>query len=173
MSPFDNVKKYLEILLIFIYNSIMLQTATQVFFTNKMKITGDLMHLYDYHTHSAHSEDAFILPSVMIETAIARGLKEIAITDHVDFTAPKIRVQNRQFDFDEYVRDILSQKEMYYGKINVKLGAEMGIRFDLGDVISDITAVNPFDFVLGSMHDVAGEEFSKKKFFVGRDKNEA
>ena len=42
------------------------------------------MYLADYHTHSDCSPDGRETIARMAEAAVARGLDEICITDHVD-----------------------------------------------------------------------------------------
>jgi|GEM_PF-9377 len=42
------------------------------------------MYLTDYHTHSKYSFDGCEEPEKMCEKAIARGLSELAVTDHMD-----------------------------------------------------------------------------------------
>ncbi|MCL2436960.1 MAG: PHP domain-containing protein, partial [Clostridiales bacterium] len=40
--------------------------------------------MFDYHTHSSFSYDSSTKVDEMIEAAIKKGIKEIAITDHYD-----------------------------------------------------------------------------------------
>lgn len=39
----------------------------------------------DYHVHTSYSDDSIYLMEDCIKDAIAQGIEEIAITDHVDY----------------------------------------------------------------------------------------
>ena len=131
------------------------------------------MHNYDYHTHSLFSIDSETPLKTMLEAAIALNLKEIAITDHCDFTWPIQKILNPTFCFDKYCSIISELQILYQEKINILLGCEMGIRDDLGDVIRNITSAYAFDFIIGSMHDVEASDFSTREFFKTREKTAA
>jgi histidinol-phosphatase (PHP family) len=57
--------------------------------------------MYDYHTHTDFSDDSASTMDEMIQGAIQKGIKELAITDHYD---PDYPDPNYPFevDFDEY-----------------------------------------------------------------------
>jgi len=117
----------------------------------------------------------------MIEAAIDAGFSEIAITDHCDFTWPDIEILQTHprltrpysFCFEQYCGYVQKMQHRYHDKITVLLGCEMGIRHDVGEAIQKITDAHSFDFVLGSMHDFEGLDFSYREFFKTRTKFEA
>ena len=44
--------------------------------------------MFDYHVHTHFSEDCNVDMKYIIEAAYNKGLKEIAITDHIDIDYP-------------------------------------------------------------------------------------
>jgi len=108
--------------------------------------------MYDYHTHSNFSYDSQTKIDEMIEAAIGKGIKEIAITDHYDPDYP-----DPAFPFDikfpEYHDKLLELSEAYSNKIKVVKGIEIGIQH--GETLKKCdAAANAFqyDYVLGSFH---------------------
>lgn len=107
------------------------------------------MNLYgDYHTHSRYS-DGRQDEEEIIQAARARGLKEVAITDHGPLAAV-IGVSNA----DEYLLlgDKLEAIANKYSDINVLLGAEANIRDLQGilDIPPEIIA--QMDILIAGLH---------------------
>ena len=45
-------------------------------------------------------------------------------------------------------------QEEYAGKLNIRIGIELGLRTYLKDYYEELTKKYPFDFVIGSVHNV-------------------
>lgn len=116
----------------------------------------------DCHMHTRFSTDSETPVHEQIERAISLGMKHICITDHMDMDYPGGEFQ---LDTDSYVRRIQELQEVYRGRIKVCLGVEIGIQKHLHDRIQTYIHAYPFDFVIGSMHLVEGEDPYYGKIF--------
>jgi histidinol-phosphatase (PHP family) len=108
--------------------------------------------MYDYHTHTDFSDDSSTPINEMLEGAIARGLREIAITDHYD---PDYPDPNFPFevDFEAYHRALLDAQDLYGSRIRLVKGLEIGIQH--GSTLSkcaQAAGAFPYDFLIGSFH---------------------
>lgn len=68
------------------------------------------MFINDYHIHSEFSGDSKQDLTEIFEKAIALGLEEIAITDHLEYDIEGM-TDNWILDMDRYVKTILEYKE--------------------------------------------------------------
>jgi len=123
--------------------------------------------MYDYHTHSDFSYDCFTQFDEMIQGAIHKGIKEIAVTDHYD---PDYPDPDYPFtiDFPRYYKKLLEASDFYKDKIKIIKGVEIGIQH--GDTIAKCEACAndfPYDFILGSFHAAEGQDLYSQ-FFNGR-----
>ncbi len=106
----------------------------------------------DYHTHTQLCRHAGGLPIDYARAAAARGIREIACTDHIPFPndpSPSIRMTRTEFDaYLGYVREAQQA-----GFCTVLLGIEADYQRDLvnGHIQSLLDAAD-FDLVLGSLH---------------------
>ena len=135
----------------------------------------------DYHTHSKYSFDGSEEMAAMCEVAIRRGLTDLAITDHLDLMTDL--PYGTMYDFEApgafMTMDIPARyaelgriKALYEGRLNVKVGVEIGQPFvnkpqteafmaDFGDQL---------DFIIGSVHDLLDDrdvyyfDFEKNDF---------
>ena len=108
------------------------------------------MYLADYHTHSDCSPDGRETIARMAEAAVARGLDEICITDHVD-TICWGSLQPRW--------ELAEARRLYGDRLTIRLGAELGeanLAFDRAEHLLDHAP--KLDFVIGSVH-MAGKKF--------------
>ncbi len=130
------------------------------------------MNRIDYHMHSSFSDDSDAKMEDMILSAIDKGLKYIAMTDHVDFMYPD---PNFPFliDYDEYRKAVMELKEKYSHKINIAFGVEMGLQPCCEKMVKDLLKEKHFDFVIGSTHCVAGLEMYGDSFYKGKTKEAA
>ena len=127
---------------------------------------------YDYHTHTSHSFDSNASMKSMIERAIAIGLEEIAITDHIDFTWPECEIIS-PLGIAANMKAIQAVWAKYAGKIKVLAGIELGLRPDLAEVGRKIVAEHDFDIVIGSAHEIDGIDFYYGHWYQGRPKHAA
>lgn len=125
--------------------------------------------MYDYHTHSFFSDDCGIPTKDMIEAAILRGVKEMAITDHYDPDYPDSEYPFI-IAFEKYHETLLKVTEEYKDKIKIIKGLEIGIQH--GETMHKCrTAANsfPYDFLLGSFHCTDNKDLYMGYFTEGVD----
>jgi histidinol-phosphatase (PHP family) len=103
----------------------------------------------DYHVHTRFSADSEAELSAMCEAAIARGLSEIAFTDHVDFGHADIQ---SCFNPLEYLAAIADCRARYAGRLTIRAGAEIGEPHLFSEKAAPILSQGAFDFVIGSAH---------------------
>lgn len=132
------------------------------------------MYLSDYHIHSEISGDSEESLEVIFETAIKKGLKEVAITDHLDIDYPK-GMSTFDLDFQKYVETLKGYKERYRGRLKIKLGIELGLQPHLKDnkYLNEVLQSKDLDFIIGSIHCIEGKEVEKDDFFFGKTKEES
>ena len=128
---------------------------------------------YDYHTHTSHSSDCSTPMEDMIRQAASLGLEEIAITDHMDFSYPENKMLSPLFGIAANIREINQMRERYTDDICVLIGAEINLRPDSKNVISEIVNTHNFDIIIGSVHEIGAVDFSNEKFYENRTKYEA
>jgi histidinol-phosphatase (PHP family) len=124
--------------------------------------------MYDYHTHSAFSEDCSTPMNEMLESACKLGIREIAVTDHFD---PDYADVNFPFelDFAGYHKSLQQIQEKYGNRIKIVKGIEIGIQHGktLDKCIKAARDFN-YDFIIGSFHCAEGHELYGGSFFRGR-----
>lgn len=114
-------------------------------------------NLFDSHTHSKCSPDGTDSVTRMAESAVNKGLKGFAMTDHCegdDF---------EMFGFGQRIsqsaENTAKAKESIGDKIEITLGIEIAQVFYNGKKIDDVLKRHSFDFVLGSVHKLEHEGF--------------
>ena len=136
----------------------------------------DRMIKVDYHVHTNFSADADRGASMaaMIEQAIASGLHTIALTDHVDFLSDGSPFPH-QIDYDSYIVQFNRLKEKYEKQIDVILGVEMGLGTHLVDQFEAMAAKYPFEFIIGSTHELNKRDIYdfREEVFAGKTKQQA
>jgi len=132
---------------------------------------GFKLYKIDYHTHTSFSADSDAPMEDMVKQAVALGLTEMAITDHVDYMYP-VAPYPFQIDYDAYVPVFTALRDKYAGKIRLTLGAEIGLGAHLNETVQAFIAKYPFEFIIGSVHDVQGAEFHLKPYWEGRTTRE-
>ncbi len=119
--------------------------------------------LFDYHLHSNFSTDSAMTIEDICETAIEKGLAEIAITDHHD-----IDYQDEAIEFllqkDNYLKELEKYQEKYEGKLVIKKGIEMGLQTHILQE-SHKYLKNNFDFIIGSFHTAEKKDLYNGDFF--------
>jgi histidinol-phosphatase (PHP family) len=116
--------------------------------------------IVDYHLH-LRDEDGAIAhePRAIgpfVETALARGVDEIAFTEHVYYFRQTAEIWNLPYvtercvhDLDAYCDAVLSAKQ---AGLPVKLGIEVDYVGDRQRRLGEILDAYPFDLRLGSVH---------------------
>ncbi len=127
------------------------------------------MILWDTHMHSSFSGDCDEAPRAMADEALAKGLKGINFTDHLDIDYFH---QPGRFDLDipAYMSEIRQISEEYSDKgLTVGCGIEIGLQEHLTAKHREILSENDFDQVIGSIHQVDGADPYYAEFYAGRD----
>lgn len=107
----------------------------------------------DMHMHTWFSTDSEACPRDMADEAVRKGLKTICFTDHFDKDDLEWGEEGI-FDVDAYFVEMQKLQEEYAGKLNIGIGIELGLRTYLKDYYEELTKKYPFDFVIGSVHNV-------------------
>lgn len=126
----------------------------------------------DYHMHTNFSSDSDANIEDMIETAISLGLKEIAITDHLDYQYPDPEFPFL-LDYDAYSQKIAQMQEKYSEKIIIRKGIEFGLQAHVKKETDAFYQNGTFDFVIGSTHCVKGLELYGNSFYQGKTQHDA
>ena len=107
----------------------------------------------DMHMHTCFSTDSEACPRDMADEAVRKGVKTICFTDHFDKDDLEWGEEGI-FDVDAYFVKMQKLQEEYAGKLNIRIGIELGLRTYLKDYYEELTKKYPFDFVIGSVHNV-------------------
>jgi len=127
------------------------------------------MILCDSHLHSSFSSDSSEEARKVIEKAIGLGMPFITFTDHNDFDWPiEDGHQDFQIDFDSYLSTMKDLKETYKDKIEILIGLEQGLIESRIDDIENYDKNNDLDFIIGSMHLLAGQDPYYPEFWQGK-----
>ncbi len=127
----------------------------------------------DFHMHTRFSTDSEAEPEKMIEQAIRLGLDTICFTEHFDKDYPKYGDEVEfVLDTDSYYQKIKALQEEYQGKLDIRFGVELGLQPHLGEYYKAYVEKYPFDFVVGSIHVVDGEDPYYKVLFQNRSDEE-
>lgn len=106
--------------------------------------------LYDIHVHTVYC-DGSNTPEEMVISAIKKGLGCLGFSGHSYCAADESYCMSREKTM-EYIAEISRLKEKYADKIKILCGIEKGYYSDESN--------EPFDFVIGSVHNFKfGEEF--------------
>ena len=104
--------------------------------------------MFDFHMHSRVSFDGHDTGDVLAKAALARGLKEICFTDHVDYD-PLNQMGSMAFDTDAYNAEY---DHLEVSGLTIRRGMEFGLTPDNREQFRQDLQRRPFDFVLGSIH---------------------
>ena len=88
------------------------------------------MILADQHTHCNFSTDSDSTPESMVQEAIEKGLTHLCLTDHMDLDYPGTTKDKPLFEFDvaDYFTALTPLKKVYYDKLYLGIGIELGLR---------------------------------------------
>ena len=130
-----------------------------------MSEEGKWMFLSDYHIHSSFSYDSRQTVAQIAQAAMEKGMEEIAITDHVELAAPKLR--GGKAELREAVKEIEQVGACFQGKLIIRKGMELGNANLEPEEATDWCGKFSGDFIIGSVHnlepgqDVAYYDYSK------------
>ncbi|MCC8072520.1 MAG: histidinol-phosphatase HisJ family protein [Clostridiales bacterium] len=109
-------------------------------------------NLYDLHSHSIYSFDGNHTCDDMVNAAIQKKLKGIAITDHFDIGEEY--EQYEPFDDEKQFNDVIKCKQKYNNIINVYAGIEIGQGIHDKKRCEALINRHSYDFILGSVHNI-------------------
>ena len=124
----------------------------------------------DFHIHTRFSGDSEANVDNVIQSAINKGMKYMAITDHNDF-----EFENGTFELetDKYFEYISKKKIEYKADINISVGIECGLEPKFANRINTLLNSYDFDFVIGSSHVINGRDPYYKEYFENRSVHDA
>ena len=124
----------------------------------------------DFHIHTCFSGDSEANVDAVIQSAISKGLKYMAITDHNDY-----QFENGIFELDvEKYFDFMSKKKLEYkDQIVLSVGIECGLEPKYANRINKLLDSYNFDFVIGSSHVINGRDPYYKEYFENRPVHDA
>jgi histidinol-phosphatase (PHP family) len=132
---------------------------------------------FDLHTHHDRCGHARGGIRNYIEAGIEKGLDIIGISDHTpyfsseeDHPFPHITMAKSQFP--EYIEEVLKLKREYSGKIDVLLGIEADFFPEHVDNYRPFFDRYPFDYIIGSVHQVDGVSIFNKNRWEGLSSKE-
>lgn len=145
--------------------------------------------LADYHVHTEFSDDSDYPLDAVCRDAIALGLDEICITDHVDYGVKPDVDEYREdpslarledghpvlnVDYDRYVPAIMQARERFAGRLEVRCGMEFGVQTHTEDRFRALfdRLEGSLDFTILSIHQVGDREFWTGDFQRGRTQDE-
>lgn len=114
------------------------------------------MYYVDYHLHSKYSFDAEEEMDAVCDAAIATGISEIAITDHLDLY--KDKPYSYMLNTQKWYPDLMRIKEKYKGKLVVRAGIELGSPQTAPVESAAFLGRYPLDFVIGSIHNLENDK---------------
>ena len=125
----------------------------------------------DFHMHTEFSTDSSVSVRTMLDEAVERGLKTVCITDHLDVDYPpdeELGDAPFLFDLERYFSELTALREEYSGRLDVRIGVELGLQPHLGKTCGELAGKYPFDFVIGSLHLIHGMDPYYGTIFEGR-----
>jgi histidinol-phosphatase (PHP family) len=124
----------------------------------------------DYHMHSKFSLDGHNTPQELCRQALALGLTQIAITDHVEWVPGG---QHQRPDFDHYFA-VLEQSRREFGPhgLTIYSGLELGNPHQHRAEVDALLGGYPFDVVVASLHWLDGINIHYTGCFDRRDPTE-
>lgn len=138
--------------------------------------------LCDYHIHTHYSDDSAYEMEDVVKDALAKDMKEICFTDHVDYgikcdwdSGEKIEYRDgmalANVDYTKYDEEIRYLQKKY-PEINIKMGMEFGMQVHTISLYQKLFQKYPFDFIILSCHQVEDKEFWTQDFQRGKTQDQ-
>ena len=123
----------------------------------------------DAHMHTELSPDSKVRLELYAAQAFERGIREIAITDHLDFMpgAPAYEYT----DYRTRERTVRDAAERWAGKVTIRFGVELTYESRYEPQIRKHLAEHGYDYVLGSVHAMSDGPYARptiESFVEGR-----
>lgn len=130
------------------------------------------LNLPDYHVHSLFSTDASMSMEEACESAIDKGITELAFCDHLDYDDPDVD-NCYLIDFDVHDKKIVEIKDKYAGRLKVINGIEVGLQGHVLEMTKNTVEQHHFDFVIASLHLVDHKSLHYGDFYRNKTSGEA
>lgn len=132
---------------------------------------------FDLHTHHNRCGHADGVIEDYIKAAIEREFHVIGISDHSPYFAdeddhPYPGITMATSDFPNYVAEVLHLKKKYEHQIDVLLGLESDFFPNKFEPYRNAIEKVPFDYVIGSVHQVNGVSIFNRNRWKGLTKQE-
>lgn len=108
--------------------------------------------IYDYHMHTNHSFDSQAVMNEVCAEAVKQGLEEICFTEH--YAVNPVLPTYGHLNFDDYFAEIEHCRQYYAGQLKIRAGIELCEPHDMQKEYQKVLADQPFDFILGSVHNM-------------------
>lgn len=129
------------------------------------------MIISDYHLHSEFSGDSTQDIEEIAKEAVKHGLKEIAITDHLEYDIEGM-TDVWVLKTDKYAQRVAMLKDKYKKDLDIKFGVEVGVQPHTRDYLEGVIKKYPFDFVIASSHAIERIDLAFGEIQEGRTKDE-
>ncbi len=121
---------------------------------------------FDYHMHSTFSADSKMTMEEICKQSIQLGIKEIAITDHLDLEYVGDSGIVFEIDRPEYLKTLEKYQKEYRERLVIKKGLELGLQPHILNQCAEFVGEH-FDFVIGSVHTAQKKDLYTGAFFEG------
>ncbi len=127
------------------------------------------MIIFDSHTHNTFSHDGIQTPEEQLNTAIEKGFKGYAVTDHCEIEDSNwIEVCEKNIPLS--IAKATEFKKQYADKIIISVGAEIGGALFEKEKADKIIKENNLDFILCSCHNAKGQhDYCQKNYTKEKD----
>lgn len=119
--------------------------------------------MFDFHMHSSVSYDSQAAAEDMARAALKAGLQEICFTDHCDYVSDK-NVKQFLLDMEAYKA---AYEPLEMKGLTIRRGMEFGMTLWTADLYHQWEKAYPFDFIIGSVHDVDGTDPYFENYWTG------
>lgn len=106
--------------------------------------------LVDYHCHTNFSADSDAPMASQCEAAIAKGVQQIAFTEHEDYNPDDMT--SFFFKHEAYLKEVARCRERYGDKLIIRAAIEVSEPHEYAEVAGAVLRKHDWDFVLGSLH---------------------
>ncbi len=104
----------------------------------------------DAHLHTDLSPDSHVPLELYAAQAFERGIREIAITDHLDFMPGAPAYEYADYGKREMI--VRDAAERWAGKVTIRFGVELTFETRYEDAIREHLRTHAYDYVLGTVH---------------------
>lgn len=124
--------------------------------------------MFDYHVHSEFSVDCAIPIRKQAEAAVAAGVTELAITDHME--QEPADPGYGYYRPDDYFRELDAVRDEFAGRLTLLRGVEVDFNQRTAPLVERFMAEygKEYDFVIGSVHYGDGGEIIFPEYIAPR-----